>query len=205
MAIEITLPTDDRSLVSLEDAKAALGITGTSSDDAVLSAILRASDLISRQCGLDAVGNTPPSLKSEDITETFRGTWGCSLMLSRGFVSTIYMVTEGTAELGETDYFLQGRMLTRLRSDDNAAWTAGKIVVEYAAGFSEVPEDLQQICLDVIREQWSAASRDPLLRSETVDGVGRMDFQVGGLARDTRGALPPALAAALHPYRLAVI
>lgn len=205
MAIEITLPTEDRSLVSLEDAKSALGITGTASDDAVRSAILRASDLICRQCGLDAIGNVPPSLKSEDITETFRGSWGHPLMLSRGFVSAIYMVTEGTTELGETDYFLQGRMLTRLRSDTEAAWTCGKVVVEYAAGFDDVPEDLQQICLNVIREQWSAASRDPLLRSETVDGVGRMDFQVGGLARDTRGALPPALAAALHPYRLAVV
>jgi len=204
MSIEITLPTDDRSLVSLESAKAALGITGSGSDAAVLSAILRASDLITRQCGLDSIGGVPPSLKSEDLIETFRGTHGYSLLLSRGFVTTIYSITEAGVELGETDYFLQGRMLTRLRSDVESVWT-GKVVVTYAAGFSEVPEDLQQVCLEVLREQWSAASRDPLLRSETVDGVGRMDFQVGGLARDTMGALPPSVAAAIAPYRLAVV
>lgn len=205
MAVEITLPTDDRSLVSLEDAKSALGISGTSSDAAVLAAVLRASDLISRQCGLDAIGNVPPSLKSEDLIETFRGYRGYRLVLSRDFVSTVYMVTEDGVELGETDFFVQGRMLMRLRGDAECYWSTGKVVVEYAAGFDPVPEDLQQACLDVLREQWSANGRDPLLRSETVDGVGRMDYQVGGLARDTRMALPPSVMATLASYRLAAI
>jgi hypothetical protein len=64
---------------------------------------------------------------------------------------------------------------------------------------------LKLAAITVLREQWSAASRDPLLRRERVDGVSEMEFWVNSSSGSAMSALSGVAASMLHPYRSVAI
>lgn len=205
MVLAVSSAAADRKLLTLQEAKDALGITSSSQDTAITSLILRVSDLISRACCVAGDGVTPPTLRQETLVETLRPKARADqLLLSRRFIGTVTSVVENDETLASTDFVkLAGAgILTRLdEDDDETCWPAGKIVVTYQAGFSTVPEDLKLAAIAGIREQYAMGSRDPLLRAEEVEGVGRYEYQAALSNSTVPTALSPQVLDMLSPYR----
>lgn len=199
----------DRKLTTAADVLAATGLTVT---DAL---ILQVSDAIARECRVAASGVAQPTMRAETLIETFRlsrrdaeGAWpyeetarrSSSLFLARMPVSSVTsIVADGTA-LAADEFELHGAegRIVRLVSDCETAWAAQKIVVTYVAGFSTVPEDLKLAAILAVQEKSSATGRDPLLRGESHEGLGSMQYFQ---STTSPGGLPAAVVDMLAPYR----
>lgn len=190
--------------------KAALGIADSSSDAKLATLGLQISDLITRECRVPAEGVTPPTLRRETIVETLRlaqntqYTQRPHLILSRRFVGAVSSVTVDGTALVASDYEIDkgAGLLRRLDSSGNVVcWSAAITVVTYTAGFETVPEPLKLAAITVLREQWSAASRDPLAKRETVDGIGSTEYWVNASTGAEYGAISGPACAMLAPYR----
>lgn len=195
-----------RALLTTAEAKAALGITGSDQDTAIDALVLRISDMIAAECAVPSDGVAVPTLLSETIAETLRNDTAPEyLVLSRRPVSSITSVVEDGETLTVATDVEADRgagILTRLdASDEPIRWAAGKIVVTYVAGYSTVPAGLKLAAESVLREQWSAATRDPLLKGETVEGIGRFEYWTGGLSPNNGSSISSQALAMLAPYR----
>lgn len=195
----------DRALITVAEGRAALGIDGTDQDSVITTTINRVSDLIARECRIPSDGVNPPTFMAETIVQTFRfESVQDSVMLSRRPVTSISSVVEDGAAVssGEYEFDKRSGILTRLdAAGEPVAWNAAKVVVTYVAGFATVPYELKAAAEQVLREQWSARQRDPLLRSEAVEGVGRFDYWVSAVGGSSAGAISPTAAAMLDPFR----
>lgn len=49
------------------------------------------------------------------------------------------------------------------------SWGWGQLRVEYTAGWSVIPENLQQVCAEVVKGMYARLDGDPSLKSETAD------------------------------------
>jgi hypothetical protein len=207
MSFTVSVAAADRSLLTLDECKAALGITATTSDTALNTLRAQISDMIAEECCVPASGVITPTFRSETIIETFRlGPSVPVLTLARRWATSITSVVEDGVTLANTLYEVEPStgLLTRLDADDGQiAWDASKVVVTYIAGFSTVPENLKLAAITVLREQWASARRDPLMKRERVDGIGEREFWVNS---STSGGVAPAAissvaSAMLGPYR----
>lgn len=199
--ISIETPTDDRALLTLDEVKAAVGVTGSDNDTALTALAVQASDIVCDFCGVSVDGVNPATLLAEEITETVRiATPLPAFVLSRRFVSDIDSVTVAGTELTEDDYELDAAsgVLRYLDASDNVvAWPAGKTVVVYTAGFVSAPEPLKAAAKEVARNLWNADGSNPLLRSETHDGYGTFQYNRGS---STDKAVSATVADMLAPY-----
>lgn len=90
-------------------------------------------------------------------------------------------------------------------------WGRGATVVTYDAGYvvpgqaslsvsSTLPADIERACIDTVVALWHRAGRgDPMIRSESVEGVGSTSYL--DPASGPAAALPPTAVAALASYR----
>jgi len=80
----------------------------------------------------------------------------------------------------------------------SAGWTAGvrNIIVTYTAGYTTIPEDLKQICIELAATLYNRRNRDWDLVGET---LGDYTWRAGAGA--SRAVIPPHLQSALGPYR----
>ena len=209
----------DRRLLTQSDFEEIIGVDYSGQIPILNALLLQVSDLIASYCRVPQGGTTPPTLKSETIVETFRrnrrlsrGAWPFvtsediynPIALSRYPVYIITSVVADGSPLSASDYELtaaEGRLYF-LAAGTRAAWTAEKIVVTYSGGLDPVPEDLKLAAIRIVREQISESSRDPLLRSETIEGIGKIDYWVNAASGSAEG-LPIAgvTAAMLERYR----
>lgn len=198
----VSVPAADRALFTSADVSAALGAAAVTSETDTL--ILQISDMISRECRIAVDGVTPPTLRRETIVETVRMVRSeRALALSRRFVDAVSSITENGVALVGADYEIDktAGVLRRLDDDGNIIdWPQSIVVCTYTAGFDTVPTDLKLAAIRVIQEQLSASARDPLLRGETVEGIGRFDYWVNGGA-SASGAISGVVSAMLDPYR----
>jgi uncharacterized phiE125 gp8 family phage protein len=197
----ITLPAATR-LATLEALKAELSIPASdpTSDVALEGLLDQASAATARWCGL--------AMARQTLREAFR-LWRPLevLVLSCGPVAAITAVTEaGTAVAAENwEADLASGLLWRLSAGERCRWIATGIVVDYAAGWllpgqdgRDLPPEIERACILAAAAMWHARGRDPLLRSEAVEGVGSTSFL------DPRGGmegLPPQAAGLLAPWR----
>lgn len=200
--ITITDAADDYNLLSIQELRAAVGVTGISDDAALTTMGEQISAAIARACGVAAAGSTPPTLREESIAETFRlSSCRASLSLARRPVVSVASVVEDGTTLDAEDYELDGGRLLRLESDVERDWPAAKIVVTYTAGWATVPSDLKLAASKMAALVWSQASRDPLAKRERVrqDDVEEVetDYWVGPL---NASAIPADVADMLGPY-----
>lgn len=199
MTISVSVAATDRSLVTAAEVLAAIGATATS------AMILYVSDLISMECRVVADGVNPPTLREETIVETVRVvTSKNELVLSRRFIGDIVSVTVDGSALAETEYEVDAAAGILTRIDSTGAvicWSRGKVVVTYDAGFASVPEPLKLAAIRAIQEQLSASARDPLLRGETVEGIGRFDYWVNGGGASSSGPISGSISAMLDPFK----
>lgn len=95
--------------------------------------------------------------------------------------------------------------IMRLFSDGYVSkWPVAKIAVEYSAGYAEIPDDLQDACIDLVKARWFARTRDPMLRDENIEGVYSASYWFGtgpGAPND----LPAYVADKLSRFRVPVI
>ena len=215
----VTTPAADRNLLTLAEMKSALGITDAASDATLTALGAQISDMIAHECLVPVDGVTPPTLRSEAIVDEVNNDLRYSgktspIVLTRRFVTSITSdVVAGTTLLAADYQVDKGAGLLRRVNDGGTiiCWSSGKIVVTYIAGFVTIPEPLKLAAVTVLREQWSsaaqggAASRDPMVKSEAVDGVSRFEYfgQSGGSsgAMSSGMAISPTASAMLTPYK----
>jgi hypothetical protein len=209
----VTQKAPDQDLVSLEDARIELGFPCT--DDAKMKRwITQASAAIAsytkRVWRQETVTETWHSI----WFGLYYGDWNTPrpLVLSRYPVSNVAAVSEGDTDLTDAQWLLNGDngLLYRLNGDCSdqpvvnpltssnpdallMSWWAGNTTsVSYTAGYAttdDVPADVQQACITLLRHRSTSARRDPALRSIDIPGVQAETYWIGAVGDN--GALPP--------------
>ncbi len=207
---EVTDPNSD-GLLTVAEARLALGLTDGSRDADLTRMIARVSAGIYRACNLRTDGINPPSLLSEDITETFR--LECmkpgALQLSRRRVSEVTTLTEAGAEITiDTDYEIDrasGQLLRLGSTEAFGCWPSGKIVVEYSAGFETIPDDLKLAAETWLRVLWRDAYQtpgnvsDPFEKVREIPGVIRTERWISQMTVNQMvSLLPPEVESILY-------
>lgn len=202
-----------RRLTTAARVRAVLRVTTTSDDALIESIIDRASAMAAGYCRLarDQLGAVPTF-----GSETLRATWyaeadnvrrGSRLVLPwRVPVTAISSVIEaGTTLAASTDYrLLSGFLLQRLSDDAPRAWSLGKIVVVYVAGWplpDGVPAEVEGPLIEQVKLAYLGTDRDPGVRSETVPDVHQVQFNVAGGDAIGESGLLKSLESALAPFR----
>lgn len=130
------------------------------------------------------------------------------VILARSPIVTLHSATEyDGVTLTSSDYLLDSAtgLLTRYREPRGIWWSCGPAQIEYTAGYllpgeedRNLPHDVERAALLVVNAYLTGMTRDPLLRSESVEGVGSQSFTVMGADH----ALPsPEALSLLKDYR----
>lgn len=194
--LTIITPSASEALVTVDRVKNELSLTGEDVDARIEDLIEEASSLLAAYCNRDGFG-------AEDVRQTERISRGAErIFLERNVEPEITLITVGDAELAPTDYEVDGSFLYRLSGDARICWAAGKVVIDYSAGFElpgEAPVALSRAALDLVVGMYRGTGRDTGVRSEQVEGVGQTTYF------DTKAGQIPLSAdrvAALARYRL---
>lgn len=204
----VVTPAASMALVSLDDAKTALGIdAGDTSQDATLTAQIEATSMaINNYCDRIFVVQT-----YRDQLRDAYGTYGEPLVTRQYPIMIddsgvpVVAVTEGGAALDAAllEVFPEGGAIYRLDAAlVPSAWGAALVTVEYAAGFDPIPADVQGACLEWLTVRWFAVGRDPALRSETVPDLISQVYAGDAGAGTSGGAIPPGARDMLAPYKI---
>lgn len=197
--LEIVTPALTGDLTLLATVKAELKITGTDEDDFLTDTIHRASAAIAKHCGRTTFGR-----------ETYRQTEFLSrevdsIILDQDLDVDVSSVVVDDTLLPSTSWILDGLLVRRLSAGRPSCWSAGsKIVLTYEAGFQllgTLPYDIEQVCLDLVKDAYRSKDRDRALRSERVLDISEVTF-FGSAVNAKSGGLPPDLAARVEDYRL---
>lgn len=176
MALRVLTPPASQLLVTLDEAKAELGVEGGAQDAALNRRIEAASDSLAHMCG------RPEGFGRAEVEETICVMAGAQpLRLARDLEPEVLAVTEGNMLLAADDWLLSaGGELFRLGLNRRAGWWAwGQIRVRYRGGLdcpNGVPAILRQAALAMVAMAHHSAGRDPAVRSEKTEGVGSTDF-----------------------------
>lgn len=194
--VTVTTPAEATALVTLDRVKAELGITTTTHDVLLTAKIAEASADIEAHIGY--------RLARETVTETF---WAIEepasyVLLDRTPVASIASVTLDDEAQETTAWRLNPKTGALYALDGSGypwRWISSEsLVVSYTGGYllpgqsgRNLPAPLEGAAADLVGMFWLARGRDPSLRAETVDGVGRSEYWVGAVGRD--GSLPPTV------------
>jgi len=198
--LSVLVLADSYDLTRADTVKAELGISGSSEDANIAAWIGQASSAIAAYCNR--------TLAMETVSETFRFEL-CEpradcLLLSRYPVQNIVSITEDGTALTSDDFEVDPDTgeLFRLSSDYPRDWCGRTIVVQYVGGYEllpDLPQAIERACINLVKTYRAAAARDPLVRSETVDGVLSQTFWVGTVPGSS-GGIPPDVTAMLDPF-----
>jgi hypothetical protein len=189
--LSVVTPAASLGLLSAAELRAAagLGAEDKSQDEALEALGLEAAEWIAGTiCGMATAGGNSPTLLQESLSEAFRlRSYGHrlprQLILSRRVVSDVDVTENDTALVADTDFLVhdEAGLLDRLSSDVVTCWPSGTIVVTYTAGFAAdaVPAVVKAVATDFIRMRLSQRGRDPLVRSETTEGVDSVTYRDG--------------------------
>lgn len=201
MNFTITEPAEDRSLLSEDELRAAIGGDGTASSDAITALGARVSSAIVRACNVRADGAVPPTLRQETVTVTYR--LKCHqecLILPRKPVAEITSIVENGATLGDDAYDVNAAagLIKRLSGDVETKWPSGKIVIVAECGWDTVPDDMKLAAAKLAALVWSEGERvDPNLKRVNIPGVEEREYWV---APNLDALLPQEILDLLSPY-----
>jgi hypothetical protein len=193
--ITVITPPTSNDLTTVAAAQRELQLPVSESTPVIEALIRQASIMCARYCGrAEGFGRAT-------VRQTERLTRGAAcIILERDIAPAVAAVTEAGVTLAATDYELDGSLLYRLSGDHRASWSPATVVVTYAAGLTlpgSVDGDLERACLATMQALYSARGRDPMLRSESADGVGSMSYLD---PRAGAEAVPPIAAGLLAPW-----
>jgi hypothetical protein len=193
---QVTASAPDRSLLTLPELRATIGIPDHSEDAALQLLGNRLADRIARACKVGIDGATPPTLREETILETFRlGAGGVGrargfhhfddvlaiqdLVLGRRPIVSVASIVEDCYTLDADDFEIHSGagMLLRLWDDFPACWLPVKVVVGYTAGWATVPDGLRTAAERLARYYWFRDMRDPALKQISLAGIGSRSFE----------------------------
>lgn len=180
--LSVTTAAGDPNLLSVEEMRAAVGVTGSGSDAALLILNGRVSRAIAAHCRVASAGIAVPTLRQETLTETFRtGMSREKVILSRRPIVSVTSIVEDGETLTGADYEIDpsSGILTRLEDDEPACWSWSKIVVVYVAGWATVPDDIKLAASKLASEIYTVGTRDPNLKRIEVAGVEEREFFYG--------------------------
>lgn len=211
----IVTPPSGPELVTLDQLKLELGISGSDQDDKLNAWITQASQIAASYC--------QTVLATQTVSETFRHSLGphgdgCTARFYHGFlreaaemlvfgcapVSTVSSVTVDGTVLDVSTYEHDDDRLFRLdKSGYPHAWQFNKaVVVVYTSGFTvgvNVPADLQRAIMMIIREARGSTMReDPMLKSRETVGVSKLEWWIPSAS--TTSALPVEITGLLDQY-----
>lgn len=209
--LEIVTPATDRSLVSLDDVKSELNITETTDDIELSRLIASASRRIVSYTGREFV--------QETIKESL-GTQGNTyrLVLERTPIVSITSITYDGDTVDTADYAIEfadlgfvrslttaWRKTTKFQKDINLIPNRFNDLlyeVTYVGGYSlnatgseiEVPDDIKQATLEVLKSWWVMRGRDSLITWERIGDAEERR------ADPTKFTVPPAAKSILDPW-----
>jgi len=196
----VTTAATDTALLTAAEARAAIG-GATASETQITALIARVSAAIVRECKVASSGATPPTLRLETITETFRlKSRQDNLVLARRPVIAITSVVEDDVTLEADEYEIDTSpgILYRLSEDVRIRWADCKIVVVFSSGWETVPDDLKLAAVKLAGILWSEGERvDPNLKKESIPGVIDREYWVAP-SGDT--LIPQEVLDLLGPY-----
>jgi hypothetical protein len=193
--LEIISETPDSAgpdLISLDDLKLALGITGTAEDAQLQAMITFQSRIIAEYChrrfGL------------AEVMETFTFDRGEVMPLRGALVLSLYPVTEVIEISTGTEYELDpptGRLWHA------AGYWSGPVMVNYSGGYDlpeEAPARLQKAVIEAVHEGRTVGSRDPSIR-EVQHGDTRISYFTSSTSSASSGFLSAPVIDLIRPYR----
>jgi hypothetical protein len=199
--LQIDVPAVDRSLLTIEELRAAAGVADASRDTELQVVGDAVSDLIADACQVTRVADIPPTLRAEAVTETFElcGRWDGrfglvpgeqpgALRPSRRPIASITTVTEAGTPLGTSDYQLDGAAIYRLQAGRRMHWHHGPIAVSYVAGWADVPAGLKWAARKFVQAVLLDDGRDPMLKRKVTIGVSEYEWWVD----PTKDSIVPA-------------
>jgi hypothetical protein len=198
----VVVPADSLALVTLDQAKAALGIDAadTSQDAALTQHIAAVSTAIHNWCGRIFVKQT-----YRDQLR-FVCNWlqpGEPLVTRQWPVpADALVVTEDGTVLDEATWEINedSGEIYRLEGTAVAPWIGSTIILDYDGGYDEIPDDVQSAAIEWITARWSAQGRDPLLRSEAIPDVITQVWSADAVSTTT-SSMPSLARDWLTPYQ----
>lgn len=185
--ITIASPNTDRSLLTLAELRAAVGVSDSSKDATLIPLGEYVSAMITSACKVAKSGVIPPTLRLETVTETFLfKSLQKSLVLARRPVTSVASVTVSDSALSETEYEVDTAAGIVYRTTTAGTrppepwgwWTTGTTVIEYTAGYATVPADLKYAAIKFVQAENTTGSRDPNLKVLDIAGVSRREWWV---------------------------
>ena len=196
-------------LTKAETVRAAAELSAGADDAFLNQAIDRQSAAVEKWCRR--------LLARQAYSETFRDVEVVpALALKHYPIASIASVTVDGTALAADEYEIDAEAghLYRLSSDCRIDWYGGKIVIAYRAGYilpaqttiggeahggvPNLPHDLEDAVIELVKMGFYGRARDPLLRSAEIPGVIAESYTVTA-ASD--GAMPARIAAMLAPHR----
>ncbi len=192
----VSVSAASRDLTILETIKLELEIDDAQSDEFLLALIKDQSDAATSYCDR--------GFAKETLIDDFHIYFDSynPLRLSRTPVSSVTSLVEGASTLAGTDfeYDASGGKIWRLDTSGNRTWwPSGKITVTYVGGYdllTELPRDIERAVIIMVKQAWYDRTREPRLKSETVQDVGSYSLYEQGM----HYPLPGAAADLLNKY-----
>jgi hypothetical protein len=202
----IVTPADSLDLVTLDQAKDALGIpaTDTSKDAQIQQHITSTSNAINNWCDRIFAVQT-----YRDQVRNACGDWGEPVVTRQyPFVLDdsgvpLVVVTEDSVALDATTLETDtdtGRLYRLDGAGSLASWASTLLVVDYTAGFNPIPPDVQSACLEWVMIRYHTMGRDPTLQSETIPDLISQTYS--GYNASGASAVPPSVRDWLMPYKV---
>jgi hypothetical protein len=200
--LTVVTAASSRRLTTVEHVRADLGLAaGAPTDEQINRFIDQASAAAERFCRR--------TFAREVVLQTLRSCdLNRSLVLERGPVASIESVTWNGAAVPVEEFEVDRGFLWRVGSHGHRHyWGGSALAVQYAAGYvlpgadgADLPPDVERAAILLVGASLSVQGRDPLVKSEDVDGVSATSWWVPG----ARSALAsPEAEQLLRPYRLA--
>lgn len=203
--LTVLTPLGDADLVTVADLKRDLGIMDASGDAQLAAYITAASRVIAARCRR--------VLAREEVSEAFRircpspAPEPAPLRLRRYPVDPATVVVEESAlpiAVGSWELDADAGLIWRLDAGgERRAWASGSVTITYFGGYelpSAAPEDLSRACTLLVNQFRFASPRDPTLKAESIEGIGRQEFWIGSLPSSASG-IPAEADALIAPYR----
>lgn len=201
--LTVIVPADGLHLLTVEELRLAAGLDPSdgSQDTALQAQGLQAAAALAAACGVAKAGydpslaplrgEAPRTLKAETLVQTFRVKPGYqygTLFLARWPVIEIISITEDMTELVADNWELDvsDASLTRISGNETLFWPAGRVIVEYEAGYENIPDDLKGYCSRLVNlySQSTSVSGSNTKRIE-IPGVVTIDRWVDQVATDS--------------------
>lgn len=204
----VITPAESLALVTLDQAKAALGLdpSDTSQDALLTQQISSVSLAISNWC--DRI------FAVQGYQDQIRNAYGClgEPLVTRQYpiladpdtgLPLVEIVEDGVIrDPTALEVYLETGSIYRLDGTAlvPAAWGSAQLIVDYTAGYDPVPPDVQGACLEWLTVRWSAVGQTPGLRSETIPDLITQVYTGGSDSSTSATAMPAGVRDWLTPY-----